>query len=314
MAAWVGFTLPSVVAMVALALLTTTTDASAGWVEGLKLAAVAVVAQAVVVMARNLTPDAPRILLAGIATVVVLLAPQPWVPILVIGVGGLVGWWFLRGPTQATTPAGGNRVGSRRAAILLAMFGALLVGLPIAVRLVDSQALAVAEAFYRSGALVFGGGHVVLPLLSDAVVTPGWVGEDRFLAGYGAAQAVPGPLFSFAGFLGASLRTGPSGVAGAILAVGAIFLPSFLLVWGTMPFWDRLRRSATFAAALRGTNAMVVGILLAALITPVASSALHGPVEVALAAAGFAALWTGWVPPIAVVAGLAAAGQVLALG
>ena len=295
-AAWIGFTLPSVVAMVALALLTTTTDASAGWVEGLKLAAVAVVAQAVVVMARTLTPDAPRILLAVIATIVVLLAPQPWVPILVIGVGGLIGWRFLRGPSSATTSTAataGSPVGGRRGVILLVAFGVLLVGLPIAVRLFDSQALAVAEAFYRSGALVFGGGHVVLPLLSDAVVTPGWVGEDRFLAGYGAVQAVPGPLFSFAGFLGASLRVGPSGVPGAILAVAAIFLPSFLLVWGTLPSWDRLRRSVTFAAALRGTNAAVVGILLAALITPVASSALHGPLDVALAAAGFAALWTG---------------------
>ena len=313
-AAWIGFTLPSVVAMVALALLTTSTDASAGWVEGLKLAAVAVVAQAVVVMARTLTPDVPRIVLAGIVTVAVLLAPQPWVPILVIGVGGLVGWRFLRGAAPAATADGGAPAGRRRGVLLLAIFGALLIGLPIAVRLFHSDVLAVAEAFYRSGALVFGGGHVVLPLLSDAVVTPGWVGEDRFLAGYGAVQAVPGPLFSFAGFLGASLRVGPSGVPGAILAVVAIFLPSFLLVWGTLPSWDRLRRSATFAAALRGTNAAVVGILLAALITPVASSALHGPLEVALAAVGLAALWTGRVPPIAVVAGLAVAGQVLALG
>jgi chromate transporter len=252
--------------------------------------------------------------LAGLATVVVLLAPQPWVPILVIVVGGLVGWRFLRGAAPAATADGGARAGPRRGVLLLVMFGALLVGLPIAVRLFHSDALAVTDAFYRSGALVFGGGHVVLPLLSDAVVTPGWVGEDRFLAGYGAVQAVPGPLFSFAGFLGASLRVGPSGVPGAILAVVAIFLPSFLLVWGTLPSWDRLRRSATFAAALRGTNAVVVGILLAALITPVASSALHGPLEVALAAVGFAVLWTGRAPPIAVVAGLAVAGQVLALG
>ena len=313
-AAWIGFTLPSVIAMVGLALLTTNVDSNAGWVEGLKLAAVAVVAQAVVVMARTLTPDVPRAVLAVIATLVVLLVPLAWVPIVLIAAGGLLGWRFMR-PSEPTVDA---RVRSnsrtRTGMLLLVAFGVLLVGLPFAARIVDDQAVAVTAAFYSSGALVFGGGHVVLPLLSDAVVTPGWVGEDRFLAGYGAVQAVPGPLFSFAGFLGASMTTGPTGVPGAILAVAAIFLPSFLLVWGTLPFWDRLRGSTSAAAALRGTNAVVVGILLAALITPVATSALHGPIEVALAAAGLGVLWTGRVPPIAVVAALAAAGQVLGLG
>ena len=160
---------------------------------------------------------------------------------------------------------------------------------------------------------MFGGGHVVLPLLHSAVVSPGWIGDDRFLVGYGAAQAVPGPLFTFAAFLGASLQTGPSGVVGAGLALGSIFLPAFLLVWGVLPFWDRLRGSRAFAAVIRGVNAAVVGVLLAALVTPIGSGALHDPLEVAIAAVGLLALTLGRLPPIAVVTAAALAGQLLAL-
>ncbi len=315
LAAWVGFTLPSAIALVALAILTTSVDVgAAGWVEGLKLAAVAIVAQAVWVMARTLTPDVPRIAMAAAAAAVVLAAPIAAVQVLVILLGGLIGWRFLSGTVASGLTPITTSIGRRTGTVLLGVFATLVVLLPVARRLIDSQLIAMTDAYYRAGALVFGGGHVVLPLLNEAVVTPGWVGEDRFLAGYAAAQAVPGPLFTFAGFLGASSSPWPNGVPGAALALVAIFLPSFLLVWGTLPFWDRLRSSTAFASALRGTNAVVVGLLLAALITPVATSALHGPLEVALAGAGLAALLTGRVPPIAVVAGLAALGQVFGLG
>lgn len=311
LAAWLGFTLPSVIAMTGFALLTSNVDvASAGWVEGLKIAAVAVVAQAVYLMARTLTPDLPRAAIAVAAAVATLLAPVATLQVLVIVAGGALGWRFLRaGPAPRPSPLR-PRLDRRLGAVLLAVFALLLVALPLADRLVANQALAVVDAFYRTGALVFGSGHVVLPLLHEAVVTPGWIGDDRFLAGYGAAQAVPGPLFTFAAFLGASFTDPPNGLAGAVIALVAIFVPSFLLVWGVLPFWDRLRGSASFASALRGTNAAVVGILLAALITPIATSALHSAAEVVLAVAAGLALWTGRVPPIAVVAGCAVVAQI----
>ncbi len=315
LAAWIGFTGPSAIALIALAMLTTSLDvASAGWVEGLKLAAVAVVAQAVWVMARTLTPDLPRLAMAGVAAAAVLALPIAAVQVVVIVAGGLIGWRFLSGAVASGLTPITTSIGRRTGTVLLGVFATLVILLPLARRLVESQVVAMTDAYYRAGALVFGGGHVVLPLLNEAVVTPGWVGEDRFLAGYAATQAAPGPLFTFAGFLGASSSPAPNGVPGAVLALVAIFLPSFLLVWGTLPFWDRLRASTGFASALRGTNAVVVGLLLAALITPVATSALHGPLEVVLAGAGLAALLTGRVPPIAVVAALALAGQLLDLG
>jgi chromate transporter len=312
--AWMGFTLPSAILMTAFAMLTSSVDvASAGWVEGLKLAAVAVVAQAVYLMARTLAPDLPRATIAGAAAVAMLLAPVAALQVLVIVAGGALGWRFLRaGPAPSRGPIR-PRLDARVGATLLSVFGGLLVALPLAHRLVADQTLAVVDAFYRASALVFGGGHVVLPLLHEAVVTPGWIGDDRFLAGYGAAQAVPGPLFTFAAFLGASFRDQPNGLGGAVVALVAIFLPSFLLVWGVMPFWDRLRGSRSFASALRGTNAAVVGILFAALITPIATSALHNPAEVVLAAGAGLALWTGRLPPIVVVAGTAVVAQVAAL-
>jgi Chromate transport protein ChrA len=188
-----------------------------------------------------------------------------------------------------------------------------LLLLPLAAAVTANRALAVTDAFVRTGALVFGGGHVVLPLLHAAVVTPGWIGNDRFLAGYSVAQAVPGPLFTFAAFLGASFLAPPDGVPGALLALGAIFLPAFLLVWGVLPFWDRLRRSSAFASAIRGTNAAVVGILLAALITPIGTGALHDPLDVVVAALALVVLVTGRAPPVAVVAVAAIAGQLLGL-
>jgi len=169
------------------------------------------------------------------------------------------------------------------------------------------------EAFYRSGSLVFGGGHVVLPLLHTTVVDPGWVSNDQFLAGYGAAQAVPGPLFTFAAYLGSVAAPAPNGIPGAMIATVAIFLPSFLLIFGALPFWDRLRASVGFRRALAGTNAAVVGILLAALYTPIWTGAIEGPADVVVAAAGLALLLTGRVPPIAVVVLSALAGEAMAL-
>ncbi len=314
LAAWLGFTLPSAAALTLFALLSSNVDlASAGWVEGLKLAAVAVVAQAVYLMARTMTPDLPRACLAAGAMIAMLVAPAPILQVVVIAAGAGLGWRFLAAP-QAP-PGGQLRTGSdaRVGLVLLLALGLLLLLLPIAAGLTGDRGLAVTDAFVRTGALVFGGGHVVLPLLHAAVVTPGWIGDDRFLAGYSAAQAVPGPLFTFAAFLGASFQAPPNGIGGAVLALGAIFLPAFLLVWGVLPFWDRLRRSGAFASAVQGTNAAVVGILLAALITPIGTGALHDPLDVAVAGLALVALVAGRAPPLVVVVAAALVGQLVGL-
>ncbi|HVM25047.1 MAG TPA: chromate efflux transporter [Candidatus Limnocylindrales bacterium] len=314
LAAWVGFTLPSAVALTAFAMLTTEVDlAAAGWIQGLKLAAVAIVAVAVVSMWRSLAPDWPRRVLAVAAAAAMLLLQTAALQIAVIATGGLLGWWLLDRVPAPDRQEAPSPVGRRAGAVALALFVALLICLPLAVAATGSQAIAIVESFYRAGALVFGGGHVVLPLLSESVVTPGWVSEEAFLAGYGAAQAVPGPLFTFAAYLGVSLQPEPNGIAGAAVALAAIFLPSFLLVIGAFPFWDRLRRSAAFRGALAGTNAAVIGLLIAALYDPVWTSAVTGPVDVLLVALAFAALVVVNAPPWLVVAGLAVAAQLLQL-
>ncbi|MFI5261662.1 MAG: chromate efflux transporter [Candidatus Limnocylindrales bacterium] len=314
LAAWVGFTLPSAIVLTAFALLTTGTDlSSAGWVEGLKLAAVAVVGQAVWSMGRTLAPDLPRAAMAVVAAVIMLLAPTPLLQVVVIVGGGAIGWRFLRGGGDHRPVAEPRPTGRRVSILCLSAFGLLLLALPLARAATGDQTIAVIDAFYRAGGLVFGGGHVVLPLLHAAVVPPGWISDGRFVAGYGAAQAVPGPLFTFAAYLGAALGPAPNGVPGAVIALGAIFLPAFLLIWGALPLLDLLRRSASFTAATRGTNAVVVGILGAALITPIGTAALHTPLEAGLAATGFLVLSTGRVPPIVLVAAAAAVGQALAL-
>ena len=314
LAAWVGFTLPSAVALTAFAMLTTEVDlAAAGWIQGLKLAAVAIVAVAVVSMWRSLAPDWPRRALAVAAAAAMLLLQTAALQIAVIATGGLLGWWLLDRVPAPDRQEAPSPVGRRAGAVALALFVALLICLPLAVAATGSQAIAIVESFYRAGALVFGGGHVVLPLLSESVVTPGWVSEEAFLAGYGAAQAVPGPLFTFAAYLGVSLQPEPNGIAGAAVALAAIFLPSFLLVIGAFPFWDRLRRSAAFRGALAGTNAAVIGLLIAALYDPVWTSAVTGPVDVLLVALAFAALVVVNAPPWLVVAGLAVAAQLLQL-
>jgi chromate transporter len=314
LAAWLGFTLPSAVALTAFALLTSGLDlSSAGWVEGLKLGALAVVAQAVWLMARTLTPDLPRAAIAVAAAITMLAAPVPVLQVGVILAGGALGWRLLRAEPARAIDAAGPSHNRRAGAVFLSAFVILLIGLPLAHALLPGQTLAVVDAFYRTGGLVFGGGHVVLPLLHAAVVQPGWISDDRFLAGYGAAQAVPGPLFTFSAYLGASLGPVPNGIGGAALALGAIFLPAFLLVWGVLPFWETLRRSTSFAAALRGINASVVGILAVAFVTPIGTGALHSPVEVGVAVAALVALQTGRVPPVIVVVVAALCGQFLSL-
>ena len=310
LAAWLGFTLPSAVALTGFALLSAAIDlAGAGWVQGLKLAAVAIVAAAIVSMWRSLAPDWPRRALALAAAGAILLLPTAAPQIAVIAAGGLVGWSTLRHLQAPNEPAGPSPVRRRAGLAALAAFGGLLIGLPVAAWITENQAVAVVDSFYRAGALVFGGGHVVLPLLDESVVRPGWVNEETFLAGYGAAQAVPGPLFTVAAFLGASLETSLTGIAGAAVALGAIFLPSFLLVAGTLPFWDRLRRSPAFRGALAGTNAAVIGLLIAALYDPLWTSSVTGPLDVALIAGAFGALVALNAAPWLVVGSLAIAAQ-----
>ena len=313
LAAWLGFTLPSAIALVLFALGIRGLDLSgAGWLLGLKIAAVAVVAQAVWGMARTLCPDRERASIAIVAALIVTAWPTAWGQVLVIVVAGLVGLRLLPGSGDAGAPHARVPFGRPLGLAALALFFALLVALPILRYLTGSPALAVFDGFYRAGALVFGGGHVVLPLLQAEVVPPGWVSNEQFLAGYGAAQAVPGPLFTLAAYLGAVMRPWPTGWLGALVALTAIFLPAFLLVVGTLPFWDALRARSAFRAALRGINAAVVGLLLAALYHPVWTSAIHAPADFALALAAFGLLTLWGAPPWLVVAFAAAGGQAIA--
>jgi chromate transporter len=319
-AAWVGFTLPSALAMLAFAYgVEALGDVSnAAWLKGLKLVAVAVVAQAVWGMAQSLAPDRPRATLAVAAALVALAVPSSLGQIAAIVLGAIVGLTLLPSPAAGNAvdhvPLGLN-LNRSVAVTAIILFVALLLFLPPIAATIDSQALRLFEAFYRAGALVFGGGHVVLPLLQAAVVPPGWVSNDAFLAGYGAAQAMPGPLFTFAAYLGAVMIPPPNGALGALIALVAIFAPSFLLVIGLLPFWDTLRRRHGMQAVLRGVNAAVVGVLLAALYTPVWTSGVHTPAGFGLALAAFLALTLWAVSPwIVVLAGALAAPGVAALG
>jgi chromate transporter len=312
--AWLGFTLPSAVALVAFAYgLQTMGLADAGWLHGLKVVAVAVVAQAVWGMGRTLAADRARASLAIVAAIVVLTSRTATVQVVVILAAGLLGWIFLPAPGTGVTPPKRAPIGKGLAIAALATFVVLLVGLPIARQLAPGPSLAVFDSFYRAGSLVFGGGHVVLPLLQAEVVPPGWVTTEAFIAGYGAAQAVPGPLFTFAAYLGAVMHQPPHGWSGAAWALVAVFLPSFLLVVGALPFWELLRFRASFQAALRGINAAVVGLLLAALYDPVWSSAIAGPADFGLALVAFALLMFWRVPPWLVVILSAAGGALTAV-
>lgn len=299
--AFLAFTLPSALLLVALALGASALEGGigAGIVAGLKIVAVAIVAQAVWGMAHALCPDRPRATLAVLAALIATLAGSSLGQIGAIVMGGLAGLVLLRGLER---PAGGSLVLSiprRAAGLALAAFFILLIGLPLIAPL--NPLLAIFDAFYRAGALVFGGGHVVLPLLEGEVVARGWIGENQFLAGYGAAQAVPGPLFTFAAYLGALVSPAPDGVAGAGIALAAIFLPGFLLLVGAMAFWDRLRALPAARAAMAGANAAVVGILGAALYDPVFVSAITSPAAFALALVCCALLMVWKAPPWSVV-------------
>ncbi|MCW3478943.1 chromate efflux transporter [Neisseriaceae bacterium JH1-16] len=315
LAAWAGFTLPSALLLILFALGISGHGLviSPGALHGLKVVAVAVVAQAVWGMARNLCTDIKRVSIMAIAACLVLSASSAWAQVGVIASAAVVGVLLFK-PTQAKEhdplPI---KVSQRAGGVWLALFFALLAGLPMLTALSQSQAITDVDAFFRSGALVFGGGHVVLPLLQAAVVPPGWVSNDAFLAGYGATQAVPGPLFTFAAFLGASMKVGPSGWLGGLLCLVAIFSPSFLLVTGALPFWERLRRNVRTQAALAGVNAAVVGLLLAALYHPVWTSAIHQPGDFGLALVALVALMFWRLPPWLVVISCGAIGWLLSI-
>lgn len=313
LAAWLGFTLPSALLLVAFALgLTNFGDVVApGVLHGLKVVAVAVVAQAVWGMARTLCPDRPRMTVMAMAACAVLLVPSAVTQIAVLAAAAVAGLVLV---PQAPAPALERlpfTIGTRAGGVWLGVFGVLLVVLPLLALANSSLIMSLVDAFYRAGSLVFGGGHVVLPLLQAEVVPPGWVDGETFLAGYGAAQAVPGPLFTFAAFLGASVAGTPSPWLGAAVCLVAIFTPAFLLVAGALPFWERLRRSPRSRAALAGTNAGVVGLLLAALYDPVWTGAILAPSDFALALAAVGALMAWKLPPWSVVAGCAALGWLL---
>lgn len=312
--AWLGFTLPSAIALILFAYGVSQWGdvANSGWLDGLKIVAVAVVAQALWGMATNLCPDRERATIAVAAAILVLAWPVVGVQVGVIILGGIIGWMFLpRNELGQITPL--NVPVSRNLAIAcFAVFFLLLGGLPLARAMADSHSLDLIDSFYRTGSLVFGGGHVVLPLIQSEVVPPGWVSSDDFVAGYGAAQAVPGPLFTFAAYLGAVSTQSPAGWLGGGIALLAIFVPSFLLVFGALPFWDLLRTRIGFQSALKGINAGVVGLLLAALYDPVFTSAILRPLDFALALVAFAMLAFWKLPPWLVVVLTAAGGAFLA--
>ena len=308
LAAWFAFTLPSAAILVAFALSRAVLDGpvAAGLLHGLKLVAVAVVAQAVWGMAKALTPDRTR---AGIAVATILLVTLVGGTIgqvAAILLGALAGLWLCRADLPAPAHHARFPVSRRAGTIALALFAALLLLLPLLAA--SNQGVALFDAFYRSGALVFGGGHVVLPLLQEAVVRPGWVTDAGFLEGYGLAQAVPGPLFTFAAYLGGIASIPPSGLGGAAIALVAVFLPGLLLVYGMLPFWDQLRLFPQAQAAMRGANAAVVGILAVALYSPVATSAVLTPLDFAIGITGFLLLTVWKLPPWIVVVAISAAG------
>lgn len=315
LAAWLGFTLQSAVVLIlfALGIAQHSTALPPGALHGLKVVAVAVVAQAVWGMARNLCSDAARITVMLIAACVALLQTSAWGQVAVISAAALAGLLLFKPTPPAAHDALPVTLSRRAGAMWLSLFVLVLAGLPILAQLIPNQSLAMTDAFYRSGSLVFGGGHVVLPLLQAEVVPTGWVSNDVFLAGYGAAQAMPGPLFTFAAFLGASMSQAPSGWLGGLLCLLAIFAPSFLLVLGALPFWESLRRSPRTQAALAGVNAAVVGLLLAALYQPVWTSAIFSARDFGLALIGLVALMVWKLPPWLVVVGSGALGWLLSL-
>jgi chromate transporter len=313
--AWLGFTIPSALALIAFGYGVGEIGPveEAEWLHGLKLAAVAIVALAVWSMARSLAPDRERGTIAVVAAIAMLTFQEAGAQVAVIALGGVAGWLlFIRSTTNIPDTGLRAPIGRGVATAAWILFFLLLLALPLSASAFDSQALNVFDSFYRTGSLVFGGGHVVLPLLEREVVLPGWVTQDDFLAGYGAAQAVPGPLFTFSAYLGTVMQPEPSGATGGVLALVAIFLPSFLLILGGLPLWGLLRTSLTFQAALRGVNAAVVGLLLAALYDPVWTSAVVSVADFAIAISAFALLALWKAPPWSVVVYAALAAELVA--
>jgi chromate transporter len=313
LAAWAGFTLPSAILLVAFAY-----GAGAlagpigtGLLHGLKLVAVAIVAQAVWGMARTLCPDRPRATIAAVAAIAVLASTSSLAQLAAIALGAVAGWHWCRAAPSAPAGRLDMPVSRRAGLVALALFFVLLVGLPIVAAQSSQVWLARFEAFYRSGALVFGGGHVVLPLLREAFVPNGWVGDDAFLAGYGAAQAVPGPLFTFGAYLGAVASPPPNGWTGAAIGLVGLFLPGLLVLVGTLPLWDRFRMRLGAQATMRGVNAAVVGLLGAALYNPVWTTSVKTPADFAIALAGFVLLTAWRAPPLLVVVTGALAGAAM---
>lgn len=303
LAAWIGFTLPSILLLIAFAVFVQHFDiAGSGWIHGLKIAAVAVVAQALLGMGKSLAPDRARATFAVLAAAAVLLWPSAFIQIAVIAAAAAGGLLLLRAQ-EPDIPELSVPVGRKFALFCLILFAVLLLGLPILRTAGSGIGLGLADSFYRAGALVFGGGHVVLPLLEREVVPTGWIGASDFLAGYGAAQAVPGPLFTFGAYLGWMI----GGLKGALIGTVAIFLPAFLLISGTLPFWSTLRQNTRVQQALLGVNAAVVGILLAALYDPLWTSTIRSAVDFA-GAAGLFVLLVFWKTPPWIVVALGAAG------
>ena len=316
LAAWLAFTLPSAVLLILFAYGANELHGpiGSGLLHGLKLVAVAIVAQAVWGMARALAPDRERASIAAIAALIILFSSASVAQVGAIALGGVAGLWFCRAAPASSGKGHMSIPVSRPAGLVcLAAFFLLLLGLPVLSTWSHAQGVALFGAFYRSGALVFGGGHVVLPLLREATVTPGWVSDDVFLAGYGAAQAVPGPLFTFAAYLGAVMKPLPNGVAGAVISLLAIFLPGILVLMAALPFWDAFRRRERAQSVMRGVNAAVVGLLGAALYDPVWTTSVKGPGDFGIALIGFVLLTVWKAPPLAVVIISALGGIALAL-
>ena len=313
-AAWLGFTMPSALALIAFAfgVGAFASAADAGWLHGLKVVAVAVVAQAVWGMARSLCPDRERATIAVLASIATLAWPTAVGQLSSIAIAGIVGLIIFPGAVSSSLSHMRFPVGKKIGIAAWVVFFALLLGLPVLRQIWPGHALEVFDSFFRVGSLVFGGGHVVLPLLQGEVVGPGWVTNEQFVAGYGAAQAVPGPLFTFSAYLGAVMGPGPNAWAGALLALVAIFLPSFLLIAGALPFWDLLRSVPAFQSALKGINAAVVGLLLTALYKPLWTSAIYSPADFGLGLIAFGLLMFWKCPPWLVVVVTALGGEAIA--
>jgi chromate transporter len=313
--AWIGFTLPSAIILVLFGLGITryAINLNAGWLHALKVAAVAVVAQAIWAMGIKLCPDKERVAIAALACTITLLISSAWVQILVIAGGGIAGVYFLRNLTQLPHVPVKSKLSKKNGVWFLSVFALLLIILPFAARISQNQSVKLVDSFYRAGSLVFGGGHVVLPLLQSEVVPTGWVSENLFMAGYGAAQAIPGPLFTFSAYLGAVSNLSPSGWLGAFICLIAAFLPSFLLIAGVLPFWEDLREHPQMRFAMLGINAAVVGLLMSAFYHPVWTSGILSVKDFALALVAFIFLTFFRTPAWAVVTACAIFGAFVQL-